>query len=272
MTRNTPGRAAFHLLTGLLALTFIAPLIWAVLSSVSPAPGTAQTTGFGLNNYVSLFRYGSGLPLYLRNSLVISLVAVIATLAVSATGGYAFARYRFPGRNALFLLALSVMMVPYAALLIPLLVWMRQIGLQDNLVGVALVLTLFQIPFGVFMMRNAFAAIPRELEEAAQIDGCSPFGSFWRIMLPAVRPSIVTVGLFAYLSAWNDFMVALYLLSMENAPLPLALVNMRQQTMGVIDYGATTAGVVVLTIPAVVLFLALQRYYVKGFTSGAVKG
>lgn len=269
---RAPGRAAYYILTTALALTFIAPLIWAVLSSVSPAQGTAQTQGFGLNNYASLLDYGAGLPLYLRNSLVISIVAVAVTLVVSATGGYAFARYRFPGKNILFLLSLSIMMVPYAALLIPLIVWMKQIGLQDNLVGVALVLTLFQIPFGVFMMRNAFATIPRELEEAAQIDGCSSFGAFWRIMLPAVRPSIVTVGLFAYLAAWNDFMVALYLLSMENAPLPLALVNMRQQTMGVIDYGATTAGVVVLTLPAVVLFLALQKYYVKGFTSGAVKG
>ena len=91
-------------------------------------------------------------------------------------------------------------------------------------------------------------------------------------MLPSVRPGLVTVGLFTFLAAWNDFMVSLYLLSTEKAPLPLALVNMRQQTMGVIDYGSTTAGVVVLTLPAVVLFLALQRYYIQGFTSGAVKG
>ena len=149
---------------------------------------------------------------------------------------------------------------------------MKQIGLQDSLVGVAFVLTLFQVPFGIFMMRNAFSTIPRELEEAALIDGCGSFGAFWRVLLPAVRPALVTVGLFTYLAAWNDFMVALYLLSMDNAPLPLALVNMRQQTMGVIDYGATTAGVVVLTIPALVLFLALQKYYVRGFMSGAVKG
>ena len=91
-------------------------------------------------------------------------------------------------------------------------------------------------------------------------------------MLPTVRPALITVALFAYLAAWNEFMVALYLLSMDNAPLPLALVNMRQQVMGVIDYGITTAGIVILTLPALILFLALQKYYVKGFTSGAVKG
>ena len=91
-------------------------------------------------------------------------------------------------------------------------------------------------------------------------------------MLPAVRPSIVSVGLLTFLWAWNDFIVSLYLLSSDNAPLPLAMVNMRQQAMGVIDYGLTTAGVVVLTIPAVILFLSLQKYYVKGFSAGAVKG
>lgn len=267
--KHTP---VYYLLTSLIILTFLAPLVWATISSVAPAPGTAQTDGFGFANYVSLVKYGLGLPLYLKNSLIISIVCVVLTIIVSATGGYAFARYNFPGRNFLFILTLSIMMVPYAALLIPLLVWLKQLGLQDNLIGVALVLTLFQLPFGVFMMRNAFEALPRELEEAALIDGASPVGAFWKVMLPSVRPSIVTVGLFAYLAAWNDFMVALYLLSMNNAPLPLALVNMRQQVMGVIDYGVTTAGVVVLTLPAIVLFLALQKYYVKGFTAGAVKG
>jgi multiple sugar transport system permease protein len=149
---------------------------------------------------------------------------------------------------------------------------MNQIGLQNSLFGVALVLTLFQMPFGIFMMRNSFSAVPRELEDAALMDGCGTFQAFYRVMIPAVRPAIVTVGLFSYLAAWNDFIISLYLLGAENSPLPLALVNMRQQTMGVIDYGSTTAGVVVLTIPALVLFLALQRYYIRGFTDGAIKG
>lgn len=264
--------SAHYVLTTVLAVAFLVPLVWTVIVSVSPAEGTAQLHGYGLNNYVRLFSYGLGLPTYFVNSLILSVVATGVSLLVSATGGYAFARYRFRGKNTLFVLVLSIMMVPYAALLIPLLVWMKQIGLQDNLIGAALVLALFQIPFGIFMMRNSFSAVPRELDEAAQIDGCGPFRSFLRVMVPAVRPGLITVGLFTYLYAWNDFLVSLYLLSMQNAPLPLALVNLRQQTMGVIDYGATTAGVVVLTLPAMILFLALQRYYVQGFTSGAVKG
>lgn len=271
--KSTPlSKGLFYFLTSCIAITFLAPLVWAVISSVSPAPGTSQTSGFGFGNYVALFEYGRGLPAYLLNSLIISVIAIVVTVLCAATGGYAFARFRFRGKSLLFILVLSVMMVPVAALLIPLIVWMQRIGMQNSLPGVGLVLTLFQLPFGVFMMRNSFAAIPRELEEAAQIDGCSQLGSFFKVMLPTVTPALITVGLFAYLAAWNDFMVSLYLLSMENAPLPLALVNMRQQVMGVIDYGITTAGVVILTLPALVLFLALQKYYVKGFTSGAVKG
>jgi len=271
-TKTTAEKITFHLTTGILALGFIAPIIWTVIASVQPSPGTNQTDGFGLGNFLTLIHYGNGLSSYLRNSVIVTLVAVLATLVASATGGYAFARFRFRGKNQLFVLVLSVMMVPYAALLIPLIVWMKTLHLQNSLIGVGLVITLFQLPFGVFMMRNAFAAIPRDLEEAALIDGCSGMGAFWRILLPAVRPSLVTVALISFLAAWNDFMVSLYLVSMDKAPLPLAMVNMRQQTMGVIDYGLTTAGVVVLTIPAAILFIALQKYFVKGFTSGAVKG
>lgn len=272
MSQRKLSKSIYYLGTGLLAIGFIIPLVWALVSSVSPAAGTAQTDGYGLGNYVKLFTYGAGLPLYLKNSLVISAVCVLVTLVVATTGGYAFARFSFPFKNALFVLVLSIMMVPYAALLIPLIVWMKDLGMANSLVGVGLVLALFQLPFSVFMMRNAFATLPRDLEDAAVIDGCGSFTAFTRILLPSVLPSLVTIGLFSYLAAWNDFMVSLYLLGMDNSPLPLALVNMRQQTIGVIDYGLTTAGVVVLTVPAFILFLALQRYYIKGMTSGAVKG
>ena len=160
-----------------------------------------------------------------------------------------------------------------AALLIPLIVWMKNLQMQNSLVGVGILLALFQLPFGTFLMRNSFSGVPKEIEEAAKIDGCSVLGAFWRVMLPSVLPAMVSVGLLTFLFAWNDFMVSLYLLSSDNAPLPLALVNMRViGGQGALDYGITTAGVIVLTVPAIVLFLALQKYYVRGFTSGAVKG
>ncbi|WP_273653695.1 carbohydrate ABC transporter permease [Cellulomonas fimi] len=266
------GRTPYWVLTGGLAILFLYPMIWTAVSSVSPQPGSAQVNGYGLGNYETLLNYQAGLGHYLGNSLVITLVAVLTTLVAATFGGYAFARFTFPGKDALFLLVLSILMVPYATLLVPLVIWLKDIGLNNSLVGVGLVLAVFQLPFAMFMMRISFEAVPKEMEEAALVDGCGSFGALRRVLLPAVKPGLITIGLFAFLAAWNDFMVPLYLVGGENQPLPLALVNMRQQVMGVIDYGATQAGVVVLTIPCIVLFLVLQRHYVNGFMSGALKG
>ncbi|MFI7545040.1 carbohydrate ABC transporter permease [Actinoplanes sp. NPDC049599] len=266
---RTPSRV----LTGALALLFLSPLVWATVASVSPQAGTAQNHGWGLGNYETLANYQAGIGQYLLNSTAVSLMTVAFTLLVSGLGGYAFAMFTFPGRNALFLVTLAILMVPYATLLIPLYVLLNGLGLQNSLVGLSLVLTMFQLPFAVFMMRISFEAVPGELRESALIDGCGNFRALLHVLLPAVRPGLVTVGIFAFLAAWNDFITPLVLISdSAKAPLPLAVANMRQQVMGIVDYGATEAGVVVLALPCIVLFLALQRHYVRGFMSGALKG
>jgi multiple sugar transport system permease protein len=271
MTRGLT-RTPYYVVTGGLAILFLYPLIWTTISSVAPQPGSAQVHGYGFGNYRTLFGYQAGVLTYLRNSVVISLLAVVITLVVATLGGYAFARFRFPGKDVLFLLVLSILMVPYATLLIPLVIWLKSLHLNNTLLGVAIVLAVFQMPFAIYMMRISFEAVPREIEEAAYVDGCGSFRALRSILIHAVRPGLITIGLFAFLAAWNDFMVPLYLVGGDNQPLPLALVNMRQQVMGVIDYGVTEAGVVVLTVPCVILFLALQRHYVRGFMSGALKG
>lgn len=266
-------RTPFWVFSGAIAVIFLFPLVWTAFSSVSPHPGTGQVDGWGLGNYVTLAHYQAGIWQYLANSVFVSGLCVVLTLAISTLGGYAFARFRFPGRNALFMLTLAILMVPYATLLIPLYVLLNSIGLQNSLVGVALVLTMFQLPFSTFMMRISFESIPRELDEAAMVDGCSSFSALWRVLLPAVKPGLITVGLFAFLAAWNDFFAPLILINDSNKlTLPLAVANLRVQVQGVIDYGATEAGVVVLALPCIVLFLLLQRHYVRGFMSGALKG
>jgi multiple sugar transport system permease protein len=265
-------RTPYYVLTGGLAIIFLYPLIWSSVGSFGPSPGSNQVSGWGLGNYATLVNFQAGVGTYLGNSLVVSLLATLFTLLLSFLGGYAFAFFKFPGKNALFLLVLSILMVPYATLLIPLVIWLKMIHLNNTLVGVAIILAVFQLPFAVLMMRISFEAVPRDIPEAARVDGCSDWTVLWRILIHAVKPGLITVGMFAFLAAWNDFMVPLYLLSGDNQTLPLALVNMRQQVMGVIDYGATQAGVTVLTLPCVILFLALQRHYVRGFMSGALKG
>ncbi|MEU5725514.1 carbohydrate ABC transporter permease [Micromonospora sp. NPDC047738] len=266
-------RTPYWVLTGALALIFLFPLVWTAVASVAPQAGTNQTQRWGFGNYETLTNYQAGIWRYLANSAFVSALTVALTLLISLLGGYAFARFRFPGKNVLFLITLAILMVPYATLLIPLYVLLNEVGLQNSLVGVALVLTVFQLPFSTFLMRISFEAVPRELDEAALVDGCSSFGALWRVLVPAVKPGMITVALFAFLAAWNDFMAPLILINdSERMTLPLAVSNLRGQVQGVVDYGATEAGVVVLALPCMVLFLLLQRHYVRGFMSGALKG
>jgi multiple sugar transport system permease protein len=270
---NPFGRTPYYVLTGGLAIIFLFPLLWTVLASVSPQAATAQRIGYGFGNYETLYVFGAGLPRILFNSFYLSILTVIVTIVLSSLGGYAFARFTFRGRDALFLLTLSILMVPFATLIIPLYVLLNAVGLANSIFGVALIVAMFQLPFATYMMRISFEAIPRELEESALIDGCGTFGVLWRVMMPAVVPGLVTVGLFAFLAAWNEFFAPLVMLTdPAKQTLPVAVANLRQQQMGAIDYGATESGVVVLALPCVILFLLLQRYYVRGFMSGAVKG
>ncbi|TKK00263.1 carbohydrate ABC transporter permease [Plantibacter flavus] len=266
-------RMPFWIFTAALAVIFLYPLVWTAVRSVSPLAGTNQTEGWGLGNYITLAGYQDGILQYIGNSVFVSLLTVILTLVISLFGGYAFARFQFRGKNALFLATIAILMVPYATLLIPLYVLLNLVGLSNSLVGVALVLTMFQLPFSTFMMRIAFESIPKELDEAAMVDGCNSWTALWKVLVPAVKPGLITVGLFAFLAAWNDFMAPLILINdSAKMTLPLAVSNLRGQVQGVVDYGATEAGVVVLALPCILLFLILQRHYVRGFMSGAFKG
>jgi multiple sugar transport system permease protein len=267
------SRTPFYVLTGGLAIIFLFPLVWATVASFSAQAGSQQAIGYGLGNYVRLIEFQEGLPTYFLNSVIISTLTVFFTLTVSTFGGYAFARFDFAGKNVLFLLTLAILMVPSATLLIPLYVLLRQLNVDNTLLGLSLVLAVYQLPFATFMMRISFEAVPRELEESALVDGAGTFDVLRRILLPAVVPGVITVALFAFLAAWNDFFAPLILISDPSlSPLPLAIAVLRQQTMGVIDYGATEAGVVVMTVPCLFLFILLQRYYMRGFMSGAIKG
>jgi multiple sugar transport system permease protein len=262
--------SAYYVVCTLLAGLFVAPLAWSAWSSLQPH---GESGGGRLANYDALMHFGPGLPQYLLNSVVVSAIAVIGTLVVGTLGGYAFARYDFPGKNVLFVVTLAILMVPYATILTPLYVLLNAAGLQGSLVGLGLVLVMFQLPFAVFMLRVSFEAVPAELDEAAMIDGCTPFGAMCRVVLPAVRPGLVTVGLFAFLASWNDFVAPLILLNDQSRfTLPLAIVTLEQQSFGGIDYGAIEAGVVLSALPCLVLFLVLQRSYVRGFMSGALRG
>lgn len=268
------GKAlAFYAVCTAFAVVFLAPLLWGLYSSLFGSRASQGQGGFGLANYQRLSDYGVGLEVYLWNTTVMTFIAVLGTVVVTVLGGYALARFSFPGKNFLFIGALAILMIPHPTILVPLYQMANWVGGQNSLASVAVVLIMFQLPFGLFMMRNAFAALPRELEEAALLDGCSYWGALWHILLRAVVPAAITVGLFAFLAAWNEFLVPLiFLADGSKFTLPVALVSLRAGEFGSVDLGALQAGIVVSAIPCVLLFLFLQKYYVRGFTAGSVRG
>ncbi|SDH58462.1 carbohydrate ABC transporter permease [Nonomuraea jiangxiensis] len=270
---------AFHLVAGVLAVLFLFPLLWAVLNSLkSPteanaSPPTFLPSSLSLGNYETLGKYGAGIAAYTGNSLLVALVTVGGTVVFSVLAGYGFSRYEFRGKNLTFVTILAILMVPYATMLLPLYLLLGVLGLQDSLIGLGLVLVMFQLPFGVLIMRNAFDSIPRELEEAAFLDGAGALGALRHVSLRIVTPGVVTVGLFAFLASWNEFLAPLIFLNTgDKFTLPLMLVSVREGTFGQIDFGALQAGIVVAMVPCVALYLVLNRYYVTGLLNGALRG
>ena len=276
---NVPSNVGFHAVSGLLAIAFLFPLVWAALCSfkspeeANQSPPTWLPQTWSLANYQGLTSYLDGLWTYMFNSLAVSTLVVIGTVAVCVLAGYGFARFEFRGKTLMFAATLAILAVPYATILLPLYIVLGQLRLQNSLFGLALVLIMFQLPFGVFMMRNSFEAVPRELEEAAQVDGCGTLGILRHISLRIVSPGMVTVALFSFLASWNDLLAPLiFLQDGSKYTLPIMLVNIRSGQYGTVDFGALQAGVVVSMAPCLVLYLLLQRFYVRGLLNGSLKG
>lgn len=251
-----------------LATCFLSPVLWVLWGSIRYGADSIS-----LKNFKRLFEYGEGIGKYLINTLIVVTITVVGSLVIAALAGYAFNRLKFKGQKILFVAILSILMVPHASLLIPLFVWLNKLGMGNSLISLGLVMIMYQMPFSIFMMRNTYEAIPKELDEAAMIDGCSRFKVLLRILLPSATHGLITVGLFAFLAAWNEFITALILLN-DGAKftLPLMLVNLVRGDFGAIDFGALQAGIVISAAPCVLLFFILQRYFVGGFTAGAIKG
>lgn len=262
-----------------LALIMLLPIYATVTASVklpseaAAIPPTYFPQTFSVESYAKLWDYQHGLPRYLFNSFATAFLAIIFTVCLTVPAGYALARFPIPGKELLFVLLLTSLIIPYQALLTPIFLMFAQLKLTNSLVGLAIIHTAIQLPFSLYIMRNSFEAIPKELEEAAVIDGCNTFQLLIRICIPSVVPSIVTVALFAFITSWNEFLGALVMLNKgEMFTLPLVLAASRTVNMlGGTDWGMLQAGVTVSIIPCVGVYLLLQKYYVSGLLTGAVK-
>jgi multiple sugar transport system permease protein len=262
-----------------MCLVMLTPIVLSVAASLkttqeaAAVPPTYFPSELSLDNYEKLWDYGSGLPRYLANSVITAFLTIAMTLILTVPAGYGLARFPIPGKELIFVFLLLALIIPYQALLTPIFLMFSTLGLTNNLFGLAIVHTLIQLPFSIYIMRNAFEAVPRELEEAALVDGASTWQVLRRVFLPNMVPAIITVTLFAFVMSWNEFLGALVMLTRDTTlTLPLVLAAARSVTsLGSTDWGMLQAGVTVAIIPCVLFYLLLQRYYVSGLLTGAVK-
>jgi raffinose/stachyose/melibiose transport system permease protein len=206
----------------------------------------------------------------LTNSAVIGLTSTLGTVGISALAAFVFARYAFRGREALFTFFAIGLMFPFAVAILPLFVILRELKLLDNPLGVILPQTAFGLPVTIIILRAFFRTIPAEIEESAILDGCTPFGFFWRILLPMARPALATVSVLAIVGSWNNFLLPLVVINTpEKWTLPLGVTEFQSQYSS--DYARILAYVVLAMVPALAFYLLAERQLISGLTGGALK-
>ena len=273
---RSPIAAAVQLVVLLLiALAMLVPLFWLVSTSLKgPAEDIFTTPPALLPSQPSLDAYrrlfaDSPMLVYIRNSAIVSGLAVIANLLFCSLAAYPLARMRFAGRGLVLALVVSTILIPFQVVMIPLYLLMVQLGLRNTLL--ALILPQAATAFGIFLLRQSFAGVPAELEEAARIDGCTPVGEWWNVMIPAARADLITLAMFVFIGTWSDFLWPLVILDDPNLyTLPLGLQQLSSSFS--LDWRLVAAGAVVSILPVLALFIGLQRYILPSASGDAVKG
>ena len=276
MLRRTLYWSSHYLLIGLYVLFALFPLFWLIKVALTP-DDLLYSEGIRLwpsHTSWDHFRFvltHSEFPLFFRNSLIVSSSTAVTVTLVSGACGYGLSRFSFRGKPLLVALMLITQMFPLVMLVAPMFRLLAPLGLTNSLTGLAIVYSAFNAPFATFLMQSFFDAIPRELEEAAMIDGATRFGAFRRIILPLTLPGIAATGGFVFTAAWSELLFALMLNSSSQAStFPVGLLSFVSKFS--VDFGQMMAAGVLALIPACLFFLLIQRYLVRGLTAGAVKG
>jgi multiple sugar transport system permease protein len=259
----------------LLVLVIGMPFWWVVTGSIKLPQEIIQRTptmiphSFTIRHFAKLLR-SSDFPVYLLNSLVVALFSMVATIALALPAAYAFFRMDFPGRNLLYRLILVAYAFPGIVVLIPLYGLFARVGLVDSRASLVIVNVALALPFSIWMMRSFLGSVPREIEEAAVMDGAAATTILLRIMMPLIAPGIASVAIFAFISSWTEYLFASVLIvSDAHRTIPVGFAGMIGQYQ--IDWGLLLAGATAATIPVVVLFALVGRWFVSGLTEGAVK-
>jgi putative chitobiose transport system permease protein len=276
MTQSKPQHQfATYGLLGVIALATLFPLFWLISTALkSPTENIFQSppqllpSQPTLNNFVTVWQtnpFGQ----YLFNSTLVAVLTVGLNLVFCALAAYPLARLSFPGRDWIFIAIVSTIMIPFQIVMIPLYILTVQLGLRNSYLGI--IFPGLASAFGIFLLRQAFMSVPKELEEAARMDGCSELGIWWHIMIPAIRPALVTLAIFVFIGSWSDFLWPLIVIQDENLyTLPLGVAKLAGTFS--LDWRLVAAGSVISIAPVLILFLFLQRYIVPTETGSGVKG
>jgi putative chitobiose transport system permease protein len=258
-----------------LALLTLLPLLWLVSTSLKgPGEDIFTSPPALLPSHPSWEAYGrlfrdNPMGTYLFNSTLVSALAVAANLLFSALAAYPLARLSFRGRGAVLALIVATVLIPFQVVMIPLYVLMVKAGLRNSLM--ALVLPQATTAFGIFLLRQSFLAVPKELEEAARLDGCTPVGEWWNVLIPAARPDLITLAMLTFIGTWSDFLWPLIIIDEPSRyTLPLGLQQLASSFS--LDWRLVAAGSVVSLVPVLLLFIVLQRTILPTDTADAVKG
>ena len=270
------------LATFLLMVIMCVPGLWVVLTAFRPngevlaKPPIWIPQNPSLNNFAKIFGFGDAqvaipVPSYFTNSLIIALTSTAIALLIGMSGGYAFARFRFRAKNKIFLGLMLSRTVPGIALSLPVFMIWSRLGLIDTKLGLIIVYVALNIPFTIWLIDGFFRQIPKELSEAAQVDGCTRWQAFWKIEFPLAKSGIASAGIFAFLTSWNEYALASNLTrSTDSKTLPVGLMDFTAQFT--IDWAGMSAMAVIIIIPALILTFLVQKHLIAGLTFGGVKG
>lgn len=269
------ARVAIYLVLGVLAAVFLYPVVLMILTAFKPTPEIFRNPfglpeSWGLDSFEEVWRRAK-FGLYLRNSLLITGASALLLLATAAPAAYALARYAFRLRGVLFLFFLAGIMIPIRLGILPLYLLMRDLNLLDTPFSLILTYTASGMPMSVFLLSVFFRNLPRELEDAARIDGCTETQTFWRIMLPLVRPGLATVVIVNVVPWWNDFFFPLLFIQSDTwKTIPLGMQIFFGQHL--VNWSLVFSGMVLASLPLLVIYLLMSRQFIAGLTAGAVKG
>jgi len=269
-------RIAFAIVVAVIVVYAVFPFYWAIVTSFRSGQAIFSTAlvprRIDLANYAAVFAeqpFGRNIV----NSLIVATVTVGLSLVLAVPASYALGRVAFRGRSVLLFAFLAVSMFPQIAVLSGMFEIIQRLGLYNRLLGLSLSYLLLTLPFTVWVLTAFMRDLPREIEEAAVVDGASPFVLIWRVLLPLMAPAIVATGLLAFIAAWNEFLFALtFTLSSETRTVPVAIALISGATGYELPWGNIMAASVIVTVPLVVLVLIFQRRIVAGLTAGAIKG